>query len=520
MIKNYLLTPKNVDVVSDIVAQYMGKYRIPGKDVIRGRLTVETVLLFWLEQMPDTEFSLVLGKRFLRPYIRLQFKGKKINPLLTGDTDDDFAYYGSVIGNVGLDVGYRYSEGTNYVDISLPLISIGNSGKILLAVAMAFATYFGLDCFGSNVTFVLSEQFMTPIFNSLISFLSAIAAFMIFFSILYGVICMGNVANLNISGFKISRLVLGRNTLATVLAMLVCSAVFNVVELRADFDIFMFQSLLNLLVSAVPNNLIQPFIDGDTLKIIFLAVSTGIILLALGERTKGLVTFVKELNAFFSTAINYFCTLVPVIVYLALTSVLMKGNLKNVWAVWKILLVVALIGVVYLAADTVIAGLRSGIGIRKYICSILPMARVALTTGNAAACGIYFERICSKIGFVKLFYEYGSVECQILTSTGTIIVLMTTIMGFQEFCGQSVSISEFLISGFVYLLIAPSTFAIPGGSISVVALLMSHNFLPEYCLEVYIATNLFFDMLITAINEISSVNNLVNSGYIMSAIKK
>lgn len=519
MIKGYSLTSENVDVISDVVARYMGKYNMPKKDVIRGRLAVESVLLFWMEQVPDVEISLVLGKRFLRPYIRLQFEGQMINPF-AGETDDDFAYYGSIIGNVGLNTGYQYNEGTNYVNIDLPLVNIGNSGKILLAIVLAFITYFGLNCFGSDVAAILSEQFLTPIFNSLINLLSAIAAFMIFFNILYGVISMGNVANLNTAGFKILRLVLGRNSLAIILGMLVCSLAFDVVELRTDFNVYLFKALFNLLVSIVPNNLIQPFIDGDTLRIIFLAVSTGIILLALGRQTKGIVTFVKEWNVFFSTAVNYFCALVPVVVYLALTSVLMKGHLKNIWAVWKILLVVALIGFIYLVADTALAGLRSGIGIRKYVYSMFPMMRVALTTGNAAACGTYFEQACSKIGFVKSFYEYSSVGCQILTSTGTVIVLMTTIMGFQEFCGQSVSLSEFLISGFVYLLIAPSTFAIPGGSISVVALLMSHSFLPDYCLEVYIATNLLFDMLITVVNEVSSVNNLVNSAYVMGMIKR
>ncbi len=517
MIENYSLTPENVDIISDIVARYMSEYNMPRKDIIRGRLAVETVLLFWIEKAPGVEVSLVLGKRFLRPYIRLQFDGKMINPL-ESERDEDFAYYGSVIGNVGLNIGYQYNEGTNYVNIGLPLVNIGNSGRIFLAILLAFVTGFGLNCFGSNVAAVISEEFMTPVFNSLINLLSAIAAFMIFFNILYGVISMGNVANLNKAGFKLLRLVMGRNSLAIIFGMSVCAVVFDVVELRADFNIFIFKDLFNLLVSIVPNNLIRPFIDGDTLRIIFLAVSTGIILLALGQQTKGIVNFVKEWNVFFSTAINYFCKLVPLVVYLALTSVLMKGNLKNIWAVWKILLVVALIGFVYLVADTVIAGLRSGIGVRKYIRNMLPMARVALTTGNAAACGTYFEQVCSKIGFDKSFYEYSSVGCQILTSTGTVIVLMTTIMGFQEFCGQSVPMSEFLISGFVYLLIAPSTFAIPGGSISVVALLMSNNFLPDYCLEVYIATNLFFDMLITVVNEVSSVNNLVNSSYVMGMI--
>ena len=520
MEQNYVLTSENVDVISDVINKYMVQLRMPRKAVIRGRLVVETVLLAWLEKVPEgTEICLTMGKRFFRPYVNLQFAGEKVNPLDISQ-DEELGYYGELMNNVGLSVGYQYIGDSNFVTINLPMVDIGNSWKILMAVLLAVATSFVLGQLDNVSLTVVIRHFVEPVFTSVISFLSALAAFMIFFNILSSTISMGDVSNINRNGLKLLRSIIGHNFLAVIIGMIICFFAFDVVELRADLTFFDLEALFKLLVGIIPDNLVKPFIDGDTLKIIFLAVSAGILLLVMGERGKKIKALVRECNEFFSIAINYFCSMFPLIVYLALTNVLLRGNLQHIWAVGKILFVVVIIGAVYLVQDVFLSAVHARMGIKRYVVNLIPMFKVALFTGNAAASGELFDKTCSKIGFVKSFYEYGSLVTQVLTASGTIIVLLCTITGFQEYCGQTISLSEFLVSGLVYVLIAPSTFAIPGGSISVMTILMSQSFLPDFCIIVYIATNLLFDMLITAINQVSCLNNLVCAASALNMISK
>ena len=99
--------------------------------------------------------------------------------------------------------------------------------------------------------------------------------------------------------------------------MTICFFAFDVVELQSDFSFYDLEALFDLFVGIFPNNLIRPFIDGDTLKIIFLAISFGVVLLVSGNQTNGIVVAIKNCNDFFSRNINYFCALSPVIIYLA-----------------------------------------------------------------------------------------------------------------------------------------------------------------------------------------------------------
>ena len=184
MEQNYVLTPENVDVISDVINKYMVQLRMPRKAVIRGRLVVETVLLAWLEKVPEgTEICLTLGKRFFRPYVNLQFAGEKVNPLDISQ-DEELGYYGELMNNVGLSVGYQYIGDSNFVTINLPMVDIGNSWKILMAVLLAVATSFVLGQLDNASLTVVIRHFVEPVFTSVISFLSALAAFMIFFNII------------------------------------------------------------------------------------------------------------------------------------------------------------------------------------------------------------------------------------------------------------------------------------------------------------------------------------------------
>lgn len=520
MDKKYFLTEKNIDVISDEVASYMEKLNINSTGIIKGRLIVETILLAWLEKVSDsnTKISITMGKNFLRPYICLQYSGEKINPLAVS-ADDDLNYYKNILNRADLSVNYSYNNGANSVKIDLPMVTLSNTWKILIAIISAIITTYGLRLLNNDVAIILANKFVSPLLTSMINFLSAIAAFVIFFNILGGVLNMGNVKDFNKVGFRLLRFIIGHNFFAIVIGMTICFFAFDVVELQSDFSFYDLEALFDLFVGIFPNNLIRPFIDGDTLKIIFLAISFGVVLLVSGNQTNGIVVAIKNCNDFFSRTINYFCALSPVIIYLALADVLLRGNLQNIWSVGKIILVVIIISFVYLLQDVFLSGVHSQIGIKNYLFNLWPIFKIGLITGNAAVSGELFEKTCKKISFDKSFYEYGSFASQVLTQTGTVIVLMCTVMGFKEYCGQTMTISEFIVSGIVYLLIAPSTFSVPGGSISIVALLLSQNFLPDFCINVYIATNLIFDMLITSINAVCSVNNLVGSAWLLDMLK-
>lgn len=520
MEKRYALTPENVDVISEQVAKHMTSLRMPQRSIIRGRLTVETILLAWMEKAPqDTFILLKLGKQFLRPYVRLAYEGQKLNPLET-EKDDDTDYFSHVMTNAGLNTSYIYHNGYNCVNINLPMVGLGTAQQIVISILLAFVTCGWISSLGPEYVQMVSKEMVTPIFNSFVNLLSAVAAFMVFFNILHGVLSMGDVANLNSSGMRVLKYISIRCLLAIILSTVVCMVMYNVVEYRTDLGHNELKLFLSTLAGIVPSNLLQPFIDGNATQLIFMSIMSGVLLLTLGKQTKWIRAFVEDWNTFFMTAMGYFCAVFPIIVYLALTSVLLQGNFIHIFEIGKVLLVTAVVDVIYVGVDTLLAARKSGIGIWNYICNLWPVTYLALSTGNALACGALWDKTCAKFKFNKKFFNYSASVCQILTLPGFVIVFSTTVLGFKEVCGTFVTIPELFLAGMVYFMLAPSTASVPGGSISVMAILMAQNGLPEYCIAVYIAANLFFDMLITGVNTTCSINNLIVTAVDLDMIEK
>ena len=516
---NYRLNPENVDIISDLVGNYVQSLNMPQKTIIRARLSVETVLLSWMEQIPEeTEISVKMGKQFTRPYVQLFFAGSPANPLK--NEDDELDYYGNIVANAGLSINYAYYRNCNTVEIKLPMTNIANYQKLLFSFLAAMITTVCVASGGTEFTNLIAGEMVVPIFNSLVNLLSGVAAFMIFFNILHCVINMGDIRNLSSIGTKVLKYISVRNLQAIILSVTVCCCFFNVVTWRTDMNHNVLRPFTNVVSTIIPPNLVQPFIDGNTIQLILMAVLAGILTLILGQQVKWLFNLVENCDTFFSSAIVYFSKLFPVVVYLALTRVMLSSDFVHAGEIFHILCVVAIISTIYVAADTSLAAIRSRMGIWKYITNIIPPGILALSSGNAPACGALWDKACSKLAIDDEFYKKSAPVCQILSASGFMIVFVTVIMGFQDVQGIKISVPELIIAVLTYFLLFPAPSGTPGGSISIMTVLMAQNNLPEYGIAMYIAANVFFDMLITWVNTVGSINNMVGAAYFMKAFKE
>ena len=100
-----------------------------------------------------------------------------------------------------------------------------------------------------------------------------------------------------------------RAPISLVFAIVIGTIAFRVVEFGGGMDFSVLKTIFQMLVGIVPGSLLQPFIDGNTLQIIFLALTSGIIILILDQQAKGVISFVNELSTIFMTAVTYFSAL-------------------------------------------------------------------------------------------------------------------------------------------------------------------------------------------------------------------
>lgn len=78
-------------------------------------------------------------------------------------------------------------------------------------------------------------------------------------------------------------------------------------------------SLLDTIVGIVPSNFVQPFVDSNTLQLIFLAIVCGIALGKIGEFNAVLMELFDALYSMFMTITNMFISFMPLAVFASMT---------------------------------------------------------------------------------------------------------------------------------------------------------------------------------------------------------
>ena len=147
----------------------------------------------------------------------------------------------------------------------------------------------------------------------------------IFFSI---VSCISQFKDLSELG-RIGAKVMGTYMITTVIAVLLSFGISMVFHPGAfgfalaleenmeavSVNLNMDTSLLHTIINIVPSNFLSPFLESDTLQIIFLAVICGASVGLIGEHTATLQEFFESCNSLFLTITTILSRLIPLIVF-------------------------------------------------------------------------------------------------------------------------------------------------------------------------------------------------------------
>jgi hypothetical protein len=93
------------------------------------------------------------------------------------------------------------------------------------------------------------------------------------------------------------------------------------------------KQLWKLLLDIVPGDIASPFLKGNSLQIIFLAVCSGLIMLMLGKQTENVLTDVGQINNIVLTGMNSVSVLTPYIVFVCVLNMIISGiNIPTITA--------------------------------------------------------------------------------------------------------------------------------------------------------------------------------------------
>lgn len=373
---------------------------------------------------------------------------------------------------------------------------IGDVGRIVIAVVAALAFGLGLQSFlDAESLKYITEKLTTPLFTTIMNLLSEVATVMIFTSIVSSVGRMGSVSALKDTGLRFVRETFGGILRTGACCALVLPFLFDMMKDEGQLSLQIFVSIYEMLLSCIPVNVVSPFIEGNALQVVFLGVSTGIIILILGQEVDALRHVINQLNTVMKSAMGYICRLVPLIVFLSFLGIILEGSLLKALGSWKIVVSITVLSWLAILGSAIVTARRCRISLVELLKNCLPATIQGTLTGASACCFPQIEQIAGTIyGVKKSLLDFALPVGSILCAKGQAILYMGVVAGACELTQVKISHEELLLLIFTAAVIGIACPPIPGAPVAVMGMVFTQFHLPLEALGLVLPVLFIVDM--------------------------
>jgi len=371
--------------------------------------------------------------------------------------------------------------------------------KMLVAIALSVISGLLLTLLPDEARSNLSEHLLTPVTDLFFGAIAAVSGPFIFLSVLGSISSMGNTETLGKIGKKMIGAILGYMTVAG-LALTLIATLFYKVTLGgvAGSD---FTKVLELIYNIVPTNIFEPFINGNSLQIIFIAVIFGIAMLMLSSKISGVFSAVEQLSALVQTVMSVVLEALPFALFVIFTNMIVSGTIRDLLGSYKMILIIFLLVAVYLTAMVLRISLRMKISPILLVRKALPTFLVALTTASsAAAFSTNIKDANKKLGIDKKLVDFGIPLGQVLFKMSEFAMFIPIVLTFAEKYGIPITPVWLILA---YITVWLISFAVPpvaGGAIMGFNVVFTQLGLPLEAMAIAIALNSITDFPLTAMN--------------------
>lgn len=234
----------------------------------------------------------------------------------------------------GQNLKYSHKKGINSVRIMTGQ-STRSTMKLTLS-ALVLGILFGLlikfllpAAAGSAICTYLLDPVTTVFMNAL----EIIIAPVVFFSIVTCISGFGDMSELGRIGFR----VMGMYLLTTVISVLMSFGITVLIspgkfggalgmaaQQTVEVDTNVDTSLLHTIINIVPSNFLRPFLESDTLQLIFLAIIVGVAVGKIGEYTPVLTELFEACNSLFLTLTTMIARFISLAVFCSVALMLVN----------------------------------------------------------------------------------------------------------------------------------------------------------------------------------------------------
>lgn len=390
---------------------------------------------------------------------------------------------------------------------------------IRTAAALLIGLVFGLlmkFVFPPALSGGLTTYLLNPLKTMFMNALRIVIGPVIFFSIISCISGFRDLTELGRIGIK----VMGTYLFTTLIAILLAFGISMVLKPgtfgfampmagnmgAVNVDLSVDTSLLHTIINIVPSNLLSPFLESNTLQIIFLAVLCGIAVGLIGEHTSLLQEFFEACNSLFLTITTLITRLIPEVVFCSVAMMAANtdgSSLAYVLGYAGVVLLGFLCMILIYGLLLLILGRLNPITFFKknwegMLTSLMLSSSSAVIPTNI--------RICTeKFGVSPKVCNFSIPLGATINMDGTCIYLTITGLFLARAFGVPVPTSAMVSLAITIILISLGCPGIPGAGMVCLGIVLSQIAVPIEAIGLIMGINPFLDMFCTMSNTTGDV---------------
>lgn len=498
--KEYMLNEAAVEAVSEEVQAYLKRLGTERQSIQRIRLTVEEILLNIMADCGgNLRVSVGIGKQFGQHLLRLRYTGAPLDPTKIGE--DEWTY--SLMKGLGYLPSWNYRGGTNTVSLQLAERA-RRSALFSIMLAVFAAAVLGLigHFFPDSLRMDLNEVLLAPVSQGFLGLMSTFSGLMIAFTICSGILNVGDTMTLG----RMGRHVLSRFVgLSFALCAVTAALVFPFLNLSLSGGTGEQSSQLaqisRMIFEILPANPVDPFLKGNAMQIIVIALFLGIGLLSIGERGSRIRELIDESAVLSQYTVALICRMIPLFVFVMLLRQIWSGQMHTLLLIWKPLLLIVGSELLLAIALWLLTSLHLKCPAMLLLKKVLPPFIVAFTTASSMSAMPLGMKTCKdKLGVrentVSFAYPLGTV----IYMPASIASFTAIAFAFAEIYRVEVNLSWVVAAVFTVTLLVIAMPPIPGAGLLVYSILFARLGIPAEALVLATAIDVAVDYCNTGFN--------------------
>lgn len=382
--------------------------------------------------------------------------------------------------------------------------------KIMIGLLLGVAVGLGLAALPGNIYDVTNTYLLSPVGTVFLNLIKMLVVPIVFFSIILGVMGLGDPKELGRVGTKSILFFLTTTAIAIVLALGVASIVkpgergdFPTTGLEFDASGSEESSnIVQTLVNMIPTNPIQALAEGNMLQIIVFAAFIGFALIALGDKAKTWRRFVKQGDQVMMHLIHLVMKLAPYGAFALIASAIGGIGFAAVqamaWYMFAVVFTLVLHSVVVYGGAVALLGKMNPIFFFKNFYEAMTFA--FSTSSSNATLPVSMEVAQKKLGVPRSISSFVQPLGATVNMDGTAIMQGVATIFIAQVFATDLTMAELVTVVITAVLASIGTAGVPGVGLVMLALVLQSVNLPVEGIALIIGVDRVLDMLRTSVN--------------------